>query len=284
MKSHSLIACLILTVGYLSPVQAVTDAELEALEKQIDQLELEEKKQAEAAAKRKAEQKRKAEAEAEKKRFVELEKQRQEEQRRLEEEKRKLEEARLETVEQQRQEAEAKRLAEEEQKREEEIARSKITVLQSDTTDWFLSGKDYAKVNNLTFEVGMGNAMWGYGYAGAEIMDANILEVQVDAPQTYKHYDANSFAGFIIDYFDGNKNIKRVMLGIGMLDKNRWSFDFPSGKDKKADSYYDLGQAPIYFLDLQKWAPENWDGRIWFTLGIQNGGHGNAIKAVILEN
>ncbi len=38
MKSLSLIVCLILTVGYLTPVQAVTDAELDALEKQIEQL------------------------------------------------------------------------------------------------------------------------------------------------------------------------------------------------------------------------------------------------------
>jgi len=66
-----LIGCLILTVGYMSHVYAVTDAELEALEKQIEQLETDEKKQAEAAvkkkaeAKRKAEQQRKANAEAE---------------------------------------------------------------------------------------------------------------------------------------------------------------------------------------------------------------------------
>ena len=90
-KVHSLIACLIacfiLGVGYLTPVQAVTDAELEALEKQIEQLETEEKKQAEAArktkveaeAKRKAEQKRKAEAEAEKKRHAKFEQKKKEE-------------------------------------------------------------------------------------------------------------------------------------------------------------------------------------------------------------
>jgi hypothetical protein len=39
MKSLNLIVCLILTVGYHTPVQAVTDAELEALEKQIEQQE-----------------------------------------------------------------------------------------------------------------------------------------------------------------------------------------------------------------------------------------------------
>jgi len=90
-------------VGYLSPVTAVTEAELEALEKQIEQQEAEEVKQAEAKKKKKAEQKRKAEIEVEKKRLVELEKQRQEEQERLAE------------LERKRQK-EAKKRAEEEKK------------------------------------------------------------------------------------------------------------------------------------------------------------------------
>ena len=76
---HSLIICTILAIGYLSPTQAVTDAELDTLEKQIEQQEVEEKQQAEAEAKLKANEKRKAKAEAEKKRLVELEKKQQEE-------------------------------------------------------------------------------------------------------------------------------------------------------------------------------------------------------------
>jgi hypothetical protein len=106
---------LILTVGHLTSVTAVTDAELEALEKQIEQLESKEIKQIEAAekkkaeveTKRKAEQKRKAEIEIEKKRLVELEKKRlEEEQIRLEEDRRKLEEAQLAELERKRKEEE----------------------------------------------------------------------------------------------------------------------------------------------------------------------------------
>jgi len=118
--THSLIGCLILAIGHLTTVNAVTDAELEALEKQIEQLESEEikqaetaeKKKAEAEAKRKAEQKRKANAEAEKKRLAELEKQR------IEEEKRLLEETRLAEQERQRQKEEAKEQKIQEQTKE----------------------------------------------------------------------------------------------------------------------------------------------------------------------
>jgi len=71
---HSLIACSIILVGYLTPVHAVTDAELEALEKQIEQQEAEDKQRIDAKAKadeaarikREAEAKARAEAEAKK--------------------------------------------------------------------------------------------------------------------------------------------------------------------------------------------------------------------------
>lgn len=65
---HILFICFLLSVFSLTYVAAVTDAELEALEKQIKQLVSEEKKQAEAAEKKKVEAaaKRKAEIEAEK--------------------------------------------------------------------------------------------------------------------------------------------------------------------------------------------------------------------------
>ena len=65
MKSKttlSLIVCMILMDGNLSHVHAVTDAELKALEKQLEQQEAEEKKQAKAEEKKKVvlEAKRKA--------------------------------------------------------------------------------------------------------------------------------------------------------------------------------------------------------------------------------
>lgn len=90
---YILFICFLLSVSSLTYVAAVTDAELEALEKQIEQLESDEKRQAEAKKKAEArakskarvdkqlaeEQKHKANAEAENKRLAELEMQRQEE-------------------------------------------------------------------------------------------------------------------------------------------------------------------------------------------------------------
>jgi hypothetical protein len=106
-------------VGYMTSVTAVTDAELEALEKQLEQQEAEEiqkiesemKEKAEEEVKRKAEEKRKSKDEAEKKRILELEKQSQEQQMENEVQKR-----RLADLERLRQEEEASKKTEEEKK------------------------------------------------------------------------------------------------------------------------------------------------------------------------
>jgi len=113
MKSLSLIVCLILMVGYLTSVVAVTDAELEALEKQIEQQEAEQKEQVKAEANRKAKE--------EAKRLAELERKAQEKQKRIEEEtgaeekRRRLEVDRQVEIERKREKE-----AEEEQKRQED--------------------------------------------------------------------------------------------------------------------------------------------------------------------
>jgi len=117
MKSktaYRLLVCLIITIGHVSIIHAVTDAELEALEKQLEQLESEEsklvddeaKKKAEAEAKRRVEQKRKKEGEAKKQ---------------ADEEERKAEDERL------REEQEARARAEAEKKKKEEEKRAQFS-------------------------------------------------------------------------------------------------------------------------------------------------------------
>jgi len=144
---HILFICFIFLIANPGHVTAVTDAELEALEKQIEQQEVEAQRRAEEV-KKEAEAKRKKEAAAkanrleeerirkaeEEKRLAEPEKQRQgeeqkklEAQKRIDEEKRKAEEARLAELERQRREEEIKKKAEEE-KRLFELEKEKLRV------------------------------------------------------------------------------------------------------------------------------------------------------------
>jgi len=152
---HLLSISFSLLVIHTGHVIAVTDAELEALEQQIEQQEVDKKRKAEAEARRKAEAKRKAEEEAkrkpeeerkrkaeEEKRLLELEKQRQEEEQKrlteekiIEEEKRKAEKARLAELEQKLQEEEARQRAEEE-KRLLELEKERNRVPQAILGEW----------------------------------------------------------------------------------------------------------------------------------------------------
>jgi tetratricopeptide (TPR) repeat protein len=142
MKSifiQCLIISLLFTVGYLTPVSAVTDAELEALEKQIEQQEVEAKRKTEtekrnkaaAEIKRKADQKRKLETEAIRKNEEEL--------KLIAEEKAKLEaeKARLVEIERQRQE-------DAEKKKAEEAKRAQFTLFMTNA-DSALNNKKYTE-------------------------------------------------------------------------------------------------------------------------------------------
>ena len=155
----------------------------------------------------------------------------------------------------------------------------RLSILNKDTTTWMLSGVDYARVDGPVIEVGMGDATWGYGFAGVELEGARIMNVKIQAPSRYKHYDANAFAGFMIDYSTSEGYTKRVALGIGMLDRGRWGVAHGWGTGELPSEFIDLGRHSVYYLDLGKWAPPDWDGQVWFSLGIQNAGEGNSLKA-----
>lgn len=149
MKSKTpiiLFSCLTLIVCYLTSVQAVTDTELEALEKQIEQQEADERRKVEAAEERKAEAeaKRKEEQKRKVERTVEAEEKRKAD----EEAKRKAEEARLAEIEQQRQEEENK-------KKVEEAKQEKLQALMEEAKS-AESSNDYelaiTKYNNILSE------------------------------------------------------------------------------------------------------------------------------------
>jgi tetratricopeptide (TPR) repeat protein len=104
----------IILLGFILPVYAVTDAELEALEKQLEQQEIEAKEQAKAESKNKAEEEAKRKAAQKRKLEVEAKRKHQDELDRLAEEEAKIEaeKAKLAEMERLRQEEEEKKKAE----------------------------------------------------------------------------------------------------------------------------------------------------------------------------
>jgi len=162
-----------------------------------------------------------------------------------------------------------------------------VSVLKLITTKWPHSPTNYAKATqDLIFEAGMGsNPRWGYGFAGVELANARGVIVEVlGAPVKYGHYDANSFAGFVLHYATEVGNGKRVMLGIGMMDRARWDvsiLDQAGIWAPQSTELVDIGTHASYDLELSRWAPPNWNGKVVFAVGLQNAGENNILRVRI---
>ena len=166
-----------------------------------------------------------------------------------------------------------------EQKAAKPIAQPK--VLDEKTWAWKPSTFNYAKLDDLVFEVGMGNHPNGGGAAdaGIEIENAGVVKVTVDTPLPFIYMDDNSFAGFMVDYHTVNGYTKRVALALGLYSNKRGVQTPIWGKRSPPDQFVDLGKKTEYNLDLKQWAPDGWDGKAWFTVTLQNSGRNTKLKA-----
>jgi len=165
-----------------------------------------------------------------------------------------------------------------------EPAKSLPKILDEQTWAWEpTSAYNYAKYGDLAFEVGMGDEKNGVGIAevGLEIENLRSLSVTVDASPVFKRHDDNSFAGFVVDYHTRDGYTKRVSLPMGFYSQKKWSDNPRWGKRGKADQFVDFGKKNEYELDLQKWAPDGWDGRVWFMVSLQNSGRNTKLKGTL---
>jgi hypothetical protein len=157
------------------------------------------------------------------------------------------------------------------------------TIIDARSEVWSGSTTNLARYGRLTFAVAMGKGDIGYGGAGIEIENTPQLTVAVEASSRFRYQDANSFAGFIIDYHTKLGYTKRVGLGIGVYDKERWESQPSWGTHAKPQEVADLGAQTTYSLNLRKWAPQGWDGKVWFAVMIHNAGAAKYVKAQIVS-
>ncbi len=160
-------------------------------------------------------------------------------------------------------------------------------ILRYATREWEGSSSDYARYANLVFEVGMGKRNRnGYGESGIEIENVSKLTLAVQASAAFVGYSgdhANDYAGFVIDYHTKAGYTKRVALSFGFHNKKRWAAGPPWGTGRKFNELHSLGRRPMYSLDLEQFAPQGWDGRIWFTVMLQNSGTNTFVRAAIVS-
>jgi serine/threonine protein kinase len=156
----------------------------------------------------------------------------------------------------------------------------KPKILQAKQWIWKGSRENYAKYSDLDFEVGIGAQPdgWGYGDAGIEAQNVRKIKISVDASPQFNRMDDNSFAGFMVDYHTMDGYTTRAALSIGMYSKNRWAKTPVWGKFTTPDRFIELGREKQYNLDLNNWAPDDWDGKVWFIVTLQNTGVNTRLK------
>jgi hypothetical protein len=136
---------------------------------------------------------------------------------------------------------------------------------------------------------------WGYGFTGLEIRGANTLTVALrntfcaaaqDGFELGDRY-LDSFAGFIIDYHTPRGYSKRVALGLGVLNPAR-PVPAPNwGKAARPDACLawsrTLLEKPTDTLtvELTQYAPADWDGQAWFSVGVDTVSRGLQLEATI---
>lgn len=125
----------------------------------------------------------------------------------------------------------------------------------------------------------------GAAFAGLEI--ENLRKIKVKLSNTFhdafhwrgkgrhvptRPYSGN-FAGIVVDYHAPEGYTKRVRFAVGVLHEQCTSRYPDYGKFTVADELRDLGgfllKVPekTFALDLQSYAPGNWDGQVWLSVG-----------------
>jgi hypothetical protein len=141
----------------------------------------------------------------------------------------------------------------------------------------------------LTIDAGTTRKIEGYlgaAFGGFEVEALKTVRIQlensyfgaphINGPNTHTHLyypTPRLFAGFMVDYHSAAGYCKRVALSVGVVHPD-CSTPYPSyGKAGKPDQVVDLGpivaQGPAkeFALDLSLYAPEGWDGQVWFSAG-----------------
>ena len=127
---------------------------------------------------------------------------------------------------------------------------------------------------------------WGPGFC--IWLNQDDYRKQGKAMQTAYSDLPRAFAGFVVDYHSPNGYTKRVNLAVGLLHPE-CNTPFPSyGKNGKSDEVHDLGklvdEGPqvTFSLDLARYAPDDWDGQVWFSVGSDWAGSDRRLTARIV--
>ncbi|TWU56780.1 hypothetical protein Poly51_26970 [Rubripirellula tenax] len=144
--------------------------------------------------------------------------------------------------------------------------------------------RSIARADDRTLVVGIGRRPDGLGQAEAGIELRSVKKLTVKGsltPADMVTVDAFTKCGFVVDYHTPAGYTRRVFLGLA-LEPGRTFSKMPLwGTAMEPETITDLGRRDSYDIDLQRWAPKDWDGQSWFSLVIQNAGTDRTLEATL---
>ena len=150
----------------------------------------------------------------------------------------------------------------------------------------------YAMVDPAALRLGGGNvdaprSRYGYGFAGLELGNARVLDLRIASTfhQAWTFYRSRvsfhpryttTFAGLMVDYHTSRGYDRRVALGLGIVNPKRRAARPDWGTARAPEEFVSLGDVVFsgaeteLTIDLAEWAPDDWDGRCWLSVGADN--------------
>ncbi len=152
--------------------------------------------------------------------------------------------------------------------------------------------------NTLRAECGLpetSESPWGYGFAGVEVEGAKKIAVDLRHNFFEPHRDGfevsrecpDSLVGFVVDYHTAQGYTHRVVLGLGIMENPRPVATPRWGKSAQPDRCVDFSHTILekpqdeLTVDLDSFAPADWDGRVWFGVGLDTVHLGLKLQAAI---
>ncbi len=167
-------------------------------------------------------------------------------------------------------------------------------------------GEQFALADPRALTIGGGSvdaprSRYGYGFGGLELRGVRVLTLRVtntfcDAWTFYRDRISfhprytSTFAGLMVDYAADGAYVRRVALGLGVLNPKRKTPRPLWGAAKAPDEFVSLGdllfksKEATFTIDLARWAPPGWKGRCWLTAGADNVLPARRLTVQILRN
>ncbi len=164
------------------------------------------------------------------------------------------------------------------------VAIAGVQILDRQTRTGGGSRRDVAAVDGRRLIVGMGPRPDGLGEAEAGLELRGVKQVVVTGSASHKEMvtvDAFSKTGFVIDYHTPSGYSRRVFLGLGLAPGREFAATPLWGTAGKPDVVTDIGRSDSYTIDLNRFAPADWDGRCWFAVLMHNAGTDRRLEATL---